>query len=76
MSRMTAVWDIVQEFLTKIGELKDPEYYGDALRYMKALIGDIHDIDHKMDQKISNTLWKNRSLKDIEEFMRRVKRGK
>lgn len=70
---MTAEWDIVQQFLTKIGELKDPEYYKDALRFMKALISDIHDIDHRMDQKVSNTLFKQRSLKDIEDFMRRAK---
>ena len=71
---MTAEWDIVQQFLTKIGELKDSEYYKDALRYMKALISDIHDIDHRMDHRMSNVLFKQRSLKDIEEFMRRVKR--
>ncbi len=71
---MTAEWDIVQQFLTKIGELKDPEYYKDALRFMKALISDIHDIDHRMDQRVSNILFKQRSLKDIEDFMKRVKK--
>jgi len=70
---LTAEWDIVQQFLTKIGELEDPEYYKDALRFMKALISDIHDIDHRMDQKVSNILFKQRSLKDIEDFMRRAK---
>jgi len=71
---LTAEWDIVQQFLTKIGELKDPEYYSDALRFMKALISDIHDIDHRMDQRVSNALFKQRSLKDIEDFMKRVKK--
>lgn len=71
---MTAVWDIVQKFLTKIGELEDPEYYKDVLRYMKALIGDIHDVDHIQGERISKAIALERSFKDIEEFMRRVKK--
>lgn len=72
---MTAVWDLIQEFLTKIGELKDPEYYKDALRFVKDLIGDIHDIDHRMDKKVSGILFINsRAYKDIQKFMRRAKR--
>lgn len=70
---MTAVWDIIQEFLTKIGELKDPEYYSDCLRFMKDIISDIHDIDHNLDEKVSNTLFKSsRSYADIEKFLRKL----
>lgn len=71
---MTAVWDIIQEFLTKIGTLKDPEYYSDALRYVKDLIGDIHEIDHDIDERISNNLFKtSRAYDDIEKFLRKLK---
>lgn len=69
---MTAEWDTIQAFLTKIGELKDSEYYRDALRMVRDVIDDIHEIDHKMDQKIANTLFRSsRSYKDIQEFMRK-----
>ena len=43
---MTAVWDIVQAFLTGIGEAKDPENYATALEFMKRLVSDIHGVDH------------------------------
>lgn len=71
---MTAIWDIVQQFLTKIGELKDPDYYKDALEFMKRLIGDIHDVDHIQGERISKAIALERGFKDIEEFMRRVKK--
>ncbi len=70
---MTAVWDIIQTFLTKIGELKDPDYYKDTLQYMKALVDDIHSIDHSQGQRISKSISRECSFKDIEEFMRKVK---
>lgn len=73
---MTAVWDIIQEFLTRIGELKEPEYYRDALRMVKDVIDDIHEVDHSMDQKIANTLFRSSSgYKDIQKFMRKLKHG-
>lgn len=71
---MTAEWDTIQEFLTKIGELKDREYYSDALRMVKDVIDDIHEIDHRMDQKIANTLFKSSSgYEDIQKFMRKLR---
>ena len=70
---MTAVWDIVQSFLTKVGELKDPEYYEDALRFVKAIISSIHDIDHAQDERVSRSVGRTRGFKDIEEFMKKVK---
>jgi len=70
---MTAVWDIVQSFLTKVGELKDPEYYEDALQFVKAIISSIHDIDHAQDERISKSVGRTRGFKDIEKFMKKVK---
>lgn len=70
---MTATWDEVAGFIARIGTLKDPEYYGDVLRYLQDVFGDIHDIDHRMDQRISRALEGQRSMKALREFNRKIK---
>lgn len=71
---MTAVWDIVQRFLTGIGEVKDPDYYKDALEFMKTLIRDIHTVDHAQNERISKLIARERGFKDIEKVVKRLKK--
>ncbi len=72
---MTAEWDIVQTFLTGIGEVKDPDFYKDALEFMKRLVSDIHTADHDLGEKIAKAIAKERGFKDIEKVVKRMKKG-
>lgn len=71
---MTAVWDIVQTFLTAIGDVQDPDFYKDALEFMKTLIRDIHTVDHDQGEWISKLIAKERGFKDIEKVVKRLKK--
>ncbi len=71
---MTAVWDIVRAFLTGIGEVKDPESYKTALEFMKRLISDIHDVDHDQGEWIAKLIGKQKGFRDIEKFMKELKK--
>lgn len=70
---MTATWDEIRGFIARIATLKDPEYYGDVLRYLQDIFEDIHDMDHRMDEGISKALELERSMKALREFNRRIK---
>ena len=71
---MTAVWGIVQDFLTAIGEVQDPDFYKDALEFMKRLISDIHEVDHDQGEWISKLIGKQKGFMDIEKVVKGLKK--
>lgn len=73
---MTATWDAIHSFSKKIARLKDPEYYGDALRYLENVFEEIHSIDHRLDGRISRALESTRSMKRLREFSSRIEEKK
>lgn len=67
---MTSTWDVVQEYLTAIGTLKDPDIFATSIRFISRLVVDIHDADHATGERISKAIWEERSMKDIRDMVR------
>jgi len=70
---MTWLWDEVSEFLGNLGTLKDPELFETGISYVRDLFGEIHTIDHRMEERIAKGLKSSRAMKAIEDFNKKVK---
>jgi len=75
---MTAVWDIFQEFLESLSEIKnDPELYRTGLQYVKNVIDDIHEYDHLNKEPVSRYLARrSKYWAELLEMSEKFRRGK
>ena len=75
-SDMTSTWDVLQEFLGLVRHIKDPELYGTVCDLLVRVFGDIHDIDHRLDEKLSKQLYEARSFKTLRELTAQMRDAK
>jgi len=71
---MTEVWDSVQEFLGYLKEVKEPDLFGTGIQMVSDLVSSIHDIDHRLDQKIARAVDKTEDMRRIREFNNQIRR--
>lgn len=73
---MTEVWDTVQEFLGYLSEVDDPELFKTGVQMVADLVSSIHDIDHRLDQKIARAVDITGAMKRIRDFNKKVREGR
>lgn len=71
---VTATWDVVQEYLTSLATLQDPELFETGITFIKRLISTIHDADHAQGERLSRAIWEESSVKAIRTMIRRARR--
>ena len=75
-SKVTWVFDTIQEFLGHIKTVKDPELFATAIEYVSRLMASVHDVDHALDQRIAKALDMTSAYKAITEFNEKAKKGR
>lgn len=70
---MTETWDSVQEFLGYLSELDDPSLFKTGIQMVVDLVSSIHDIDHRLDQRIARAVDITGAMKRIREFNQAVR---